>query len=350
MQIKPKLGLPLLLALCLAGCGTAQATTFLEWQSTYLGDGWFQYQMSVMNDPFFTEADITWAGINFTNQIDQSGDSTNWSYVGRSEPFSGWSFTNGMPARPCTETFLVRSSETSYRLASGTNADGALVAMSLSLAEVYPGMGSGVFSQNIVGYANLPCLVPCRPEDADGSPTNSVFDLKLVPDVNINRLVQEDGVVDGVDFTYDYPSTFLLQGTLDFNHWTNIAYIWSYPPETVWTTNRSLGDYGQFFRVAIVAGDYTTNLPPLNNAKFASKAVAKGGTATTRVSGCQFASGKVVVKVTTQPGRLVLVQAINGRGTVLQSQQVLPKGSSATVNFDVASLPNPVFFQAVLVP
>jgi len=66
-------------ALLLLGAQTSLATTFLQFDSTYLGDGWFQYRMDVMNDPFFTEADVTGLGITFTNQIDASTTSPNWT-------------------------------------------------------------------------------------------------------------------------------------------------------------------------------------------------------------------------------------------------------------------------------
>jgi len=39
-----------------------------------------------------------------------------------------------------------------------------------------------------------------------------------------------------------------------------------------------------------------------------------------------------------------------GAGTVLQSQQLVATKSSVTASFDSASLPSPVFFQAVAVP
>ena len=346
---KPVLRLLLLAALTSWGWESARATTFLELQSTYLGDGWFQYRMSVMNDPFFTEADIPILSFIFTNQIDQSTTSTNWVNSHWTNATSDWMPTNGYPARPYTTMFLMRSSETSYRLATGTNATGALVLMSLVPAECYPGNGPTVYFVNIVGYAFVPCLVPCRPEDADGSPTNFVYDLKLVPDVNINRLVQENGIIDGVDFNYDFPSTFLLQGSSDLSHWTNIAYLWSYPPETVWTTNVSLGDYGQFFKLALVAGIHMTNLPPLNSApQMAPKPAAKTSIATTtpRVTGCRLTSGKVAVSVTTNPGQTVQVQAVDSHRVVKQTQKIVAQDASATVSFDAASLPNPVFFQA----
>jgi hypothetical protein len=52
------------------GLDTSFGTTFLQFDSTSLGDGWFQYHMQVADDPFFTEADIISLNINFTNQID----------------------------------------------------------------------------------------------------------------------------------------------------------------------------------------------------------------------------------------------------------------------------------------
>lgn len=347
-----KLFLPLVLVMLHLGLGNVRATTFLQLQSTALGDGWFQYQLQVMNDPFFTEADITWLGIGFTNQIDQSSGSTNWSQVGKDDFYSQWAFTNGIPARPYAQTFLIRSSETAYKLGPMTNFGGAMVLLSLVLSECYPGqVGGGVYSQNIVGYAKMPCLVPCAPEEADGSPSNFVYTLKLVPDVQINHLVQDGSGVHGVDFLYDYESTFLLQGSADLNAWTNIDYIWSYPPETKWTTDKALGNYGHFFRVAIVAGTHTTALPPLNKA-LQPKIVKQTSLSATlpHVSGCQFINGKMAVTVAGQPGQVLQVQAINSHQTVLQSQPVMVQGASATVSFDPASLPNPVFFQATLIP
>jgi len=336
----------LLLLLALFGYGIAKATTFLTLQSTYLGDGWFQYQMNVMNDPFFAEADITGLGINFTNQIDQTDGTAGWSYQGTND----WEFTNGYPVRPYSETFLIRSSATSYRLGLATNVDGAIVLMSLVLTEMYPGMAEGVISENIVGYAMMPCLVPCDAADADGSPTNFTYVLKLLPDVAINQLIQTNGNIYGMDFTWDSDSTFLLQGSTDLNNWTNAAYIWSYPPETVWTTNTSLNDYGQFFRVELVADGHATNLPPLASAfTMASKAKAKASLSSTspRVTGSQFVNGKFLVKIATQKGQTVSVQALDSHGSIHQSQEVTPTGTSVTATFNVGNLPNPVFFNAV---
>jgi hypothetical protein len=347
MNQKSKRGLLMLLALLGLGLGTAQATTFLQFQSTYLGSGWFQYQMNVLNDPFFTEADITSLNINFTNEVNSSTDSTNWvnsdSSIG-----STWSLINGYPARPYEVTFLMQSSDMSYKL-NTNNLSGAIVLLSLYLADFTPSMYPGEFSQNIVGYANMPCLIPCTPDEADNSPTNYVFNLKLLPDVNVNQLIQTNGNIYGVDFTWDDTSTFVLQSTTDLNNWTNVAYIWSQPPETVWTTNQVLNNYGNFFRVELVADGHSTNLPPLNSALVpAPKTVARALAAPSmpRVTGCQFSNRKVLVNVATQTGQTVQVQAVGSHRTVQQTQQVVAQGTSTTVSFDASSLPNPVYFQA----
>lgn len=336
--------------------GTAKGTTFLTLQSTYLGDGWFQYKMDVANDPFFTEADITGLNITFTNQIDQSGDSTNWSYVGRNEPYSDWAFTNGYPSRPNSETFLIRSSETSYRLTSITNWEGAVVMMSLNLAGFYPGQGgtawNGGYSVNVVGIASMPCLAPCNPDEADGSPTNFVYVLKLLPDVNVDHLIQSGGDIYGVDFDWDSQSTFLLQGSTDFNHWTDVAYLWSYPPETEWTADAPLNGYGQYFRLALVADGHVNdaNLPPLgSHLALSPKTATKIATipSTPSVAGCQFANGRMTVNLITQAGQTVQVQALDSHRVVKQTQTVTAQGTSATAAFDEAALPSPVFFKAL---
>lgn len=350
MSPRTTFGVALLLGWLWLGQGTASATTFLQLQSTCLGDGWFQYQMNVLNDPFFTAVQISGFDVNFTNQIDQGKLPPGWNAYSNS--VASWYGPGTYPTRPYGLTFLVRSSETSYRLSPGTNYDGAIVLLSLVLSEYFPGIADGSVSANVVGYATMPCLIPCSPEQADGSPTNFVYNLKLLPDIALNRLIQTNGEIYGVDFTWTNESTFVLQGTGNMNTWTNIAYLWSYPPETVWTTNAPLNGYGPFYRVALVADGHDTNPPPLTSSlplAPQTSATASFTTATPRVTGCQFAQGKVLVNFATQPGRTVQVQELDSHQIIRQTQSVTTSGTSATVTFNAAGLPSPVFFQAVAV-
>ena len=349
MNQKLKRVLISLFTLCWMGQASLPATTFLELQSTYLGNGWFQYQMSVKNDPFFTEADIGNLNINFTNQTDRGTNSDNWTNA-FSNTYSTWAPSTYPPQpRPYEETFLIRSSETSYRLGALTNADAAMVVFSLTFAAYYPYSLSGVYSANVVGYAMMPALVPCSPAEANYSPTNFVYDLKLLPDVAINRLIQNNGQISGVDFTWGYNSTFLLQGSSDLNTWSNIAYIWSTPPETTWTTNQELDNDGKFFRLAMVAGDLTTNLPPLiSNLMPVPKAVSHGFFPTLVITGCKLVGGQIAVTFGSRSGQSYKVQVLDLDQVVRQTQLVAGEDMSTTVNFSTASLPTPAFFRIAL--
>jgi hypothetical protein len=133
--------------------------------------------------------------------------------------WSGWDDFGPYTPRPYEQTFLVRSSDTSYKL--GTNA--AISLFSLVTADIGP---PGIVSGNIVGYAEMPCLVPCSPEDADGSPTSFLFLLKLVPDITIKQLLtSSNGDIHGVVFNWVSDSTVLLQASPDLVNWTNVTYI-----------------------------------------------------------------------------------------------------------------------------
>jgi len=70
-------------------------------------------------------------------------------------------------------------------------------------------------------------------------------------------------------------------------------------------------------------------------------------TTTPKVTSCRLSGGKAVVNLATQAGQTVQVAAINSHGAVLQTQQVTAQGPSATVKFDAATLPSPVFFKTV---
>ncbi len=341
--------LPWLLALFWVGMGTTRATTFLELQSTYLGDGWFQYRMNVMNDPFFTQSDVPGIQIGFTNQIDHSTTATNWFNTDSTNAYSSWSFTGGIsPAPPFGVTWMIRSSETAYKLETNFFKGDAIAQLSLNIASIYPGIlsGSGVFSQNAIGCANLPCLVPCPPEQADGSPTNLVYDLKLAPDVVIKQLILTNGEVRGVDFRWDSEATFVLQSTSDFNNWTNLTYVWSYPPETFWTTNQSLNGRGSFFRLELVTDGHSTNGSLISNSTVKPKSPRF---VPPTITSCRLTNGNIVVGLnSSSPGHVFYVQALDSSLVVRQSQ--LLSSGILTASFDPASLPNPVYFRSVLSP
>ena len=341
--------LALLLAVFLFGPGTAKGTTFLQFDSTFLGNGWFQYRLQLMDDPFFTAVDLS-IGINFTNQIDSTGSAI-WTNSTAQTNYSDWASSVSYRPRPYEEVFLVRSSEPSYRQGTvGGPASGATLLMGLYLAAKNPLSDIGLVSENMVGYVNIPCLIPCQPGDADGSPTNFSYTLKLVPDVIIQQLIQTNGAVSGVDFVWEAESTFLLEASKNLTTWTNIAYVWSTPSETLWTTNQSLNNLGQFFRLELVAEGHKTNLPPLNTSGLvASFSAVKTQTVAQlvvpRVASCKIDQGSIAVNLITQAKQNYTVNAVDSHKVVRASQSLSATGDSATVHFDPKNLPTPVFFQ-----
>jgi hypothetical protein len=257
----------IVILLLLAWLGTAQASTSLTLQSTCLGNGWFQYQLNMKKDPFVTSVSIQHFWVATTNVDDQSTTSTNfvfgWDVLAYGQTYAEWSCaaSNWPPTDPpFTETFLLHSPETSWKMFTSSNRlAGANMDFTLQWNNLAP-YGAGQ-TESIVAGGH--CLVPGNPNEADGSPTNCTYVVELVPDIIINHLIQTNGSIYGVDLTWNGTSTFALQASADLNHWTNVTYIWSSPPETVWTTNAPLNSYGQFFRVALVANGYQTNPPAL---------------------------------------------------------------------------------------
>jgi len=335
----------LLMAIFLLGAGQAIATTIQEIESTYLGDGWFKYRMKQLYDPFFLEADITSFGILFTNAVEFGATPANWSH--NAADAATWDNNGPFPEPlPNEQTFLVRSSFNSYKLATNVISLYSL----FTAADLFPSdTGSGVVSKNVVGYAMVLCLVPCPPEEADGSPTNFFNTVKLIPDITIKQLLVAPSP--GLIFDWENDSTVLLQGSSDMVTWSNVTYILGSAPETTWYASRPMSDFGNYFRLQLVAGYQTTNLPPLSPTStpqpLHATRTAQAPTTTPRVGGCRPNGATVAVTILTDPGQTGQVRVLNSAGVTLQTQSFSAVSNSVVVNFPAKGLPNPIFFEAV---
>jgi len=236
----------------------------VAFESTYLGDGWFEYSVVTTDDPFFLFLDIMGTGVQFGPSMDAGPAPAQWTNLVHTN-FISWSFDGiglGDQTRPYRATFRLRSAHTNYRRAPGAG----LVLMSLAIVGGYHGQ---LASANIVGYWIPDALVPCAPEEADGSATNLVLWAPMIsglPEPRLVNLIQDGGEQVGVNFEYPEPSTVRLEGTRDFRSWNNVAYIHGNAGVTAWTTNVSLSSYGDFFRLRLVAEGHATNMPPLSEA------------------------------------------------------------------------------------
>ncbi len=307
-------------------CAGTRATTFLEVESAYLGDGWFSYRVKLCNDPFVGEALVNTFALTFTNWIENGVPPTDWT---NNVPQSGWNYalTNWWQDRPYERTFYARSSERTYRFAPY----GCIVTFSLIPSEVTDGQWFFT-SENIVGYAQLPCLIPCPPDQADASPPDYEYDWKLVPDIEMGPLVLTNGRPFGI--TYIWPASGLVevQSTFDFKNWSPITRINGTGGTTTWTTNTPIDLSGSNFRVQLISGNILGNIIQTKPTTSALHCTPNGHTVT------------IDFNATTDGPYLVEARTMQNKAVA--STTTIVKAGKATASFVTDNLPNIVTFSA----
>jgi len=231
----------LLVTISIIGLYAADGRDVMEVESRYTGDGCFQYTVWTLYDPFVT--DIGFAALNpvpFSNYVSNTLP-PHWTNSIFDGAWWGIAYDASGPQPRFNEiSFSVCSSSTSFRR------NGLQVWFAVVLADCFD-------LRYFSGYNTLPALVPCEPEEADGSEPQLVSRFEIVPDLIINQLIVTNGEVHGVTFSWVALSTVELQGSHDLIHWTPIAQIagnWNSP--TSWTTSSSLNTYGEFFRLRAI--------------------------------------------------------------------------------------------------
>jgi hypothetical protein len=233
---------------------SAWARNFLELESRYLGDGWFQYRIKVFADPMWQAAVATGVLIGCTNRAEYGAPPENWATDASDPNYAWWTFSDAIiPDRPYEAVLSVRSGQTSIK----TLPTGAVIGFK---ADTHPDFVSSNLTASSEGFKRLGCLAPCSPSEADGSPTNLVSRFELVPDLSIDRLLFVNGLPQGLAVSWKYPSTVGIEATFDFLQWTNIAYALTSPPKTNWVSNVPLNTSGSYFRLRLVATEHRTNL------------------------------------------------------------------------------------------
>src|SRR5438045_2042493 len=122
----------LLISICLLIAGRTQASTFETVESTDLGDGWFQYDVKIYDDPFFRVVALMQFEITITNGVDvqYGADPANWSSTTNT---AIWKYSGTYPqSRPNEQIFLLHSSATNHMLGTATSV------VSMFTSDVYP--------------------------------------------------------------------------------------------------------------------------------------------------------------------------------------------------------------------
>ena len=340
----------LLFAAALLATPATHARHQVELESTYLGDGWFQYRLRAPDDPFFIFFDLTGLIVPFPGYTERVPDAPDWSSTIQGEPdwpetTINWSYPDcghvACQTRPYERVFLARSDKRHFK-----RRQNAVVLMSLAMVGGYHGPYTTL---NMVGYANINGLFPCDPHEADGSATNLLERLELInlPDPQIGTLIRTGTEIRGITFDYDEPSTVRLEATRDFGRWTNVAYIYGNAGTTSWTTNLALNQFGDFFRLRLIAEGHASSLPPLNGPSVESAQLSQppkvaANSDGARVLSCRPRGEQLEVKVKTPTGTRHVVKLVSSSGEVQQTRTIDGSGAVTELIFN-APMPGPVF-------
>ena len=302
----------------------------IELESRYDGDGWFHYRLRTLEDPFLTE--IYFGQLlpdPFANYLTNTRPDhwTNFFYSGK---WTGIKFDGTVPQPRINEiSFSVRSSSAHFRRQNyGFN-----TIISLKFADPYSG-GMG-------GYLNLDCLVPCAPEEADGSLPTLVSRHEFVPDIIIDELIRTNQDIHGLTFSWGEPSTVELQGSHNLVDWTTVSRFFGNPPQTTWTTNVSLNPFGQFFRLSLVANSHLTN------SQASGVLVSKTQDSPEILIGSrEFIDSQIRMGFASVPNAIYALDECEWCGRTIASRQVEATTAFTTLSFDIRELRGAAFFKA----
>jgi hypothetical protein len=255
MSLVRKMVLLFLLALA----GECSGYPFLTCTSRYVTNGWFEYDLTVHNDPFWSEIQSVGVSLVTVSNVVAFGDvPAGWTNSLGGRYVDWWSLhaPGGPPmSRPQTVTLAVQSPYSAWRRAhwgvqlhfTGTPGD-----------FIYTRFGSG----NIGGYANVDGVVPCPAEEADGSAPVFTKTVHIIQDISIDRLLVISNALRGVAFSWDSPSTVILQASHNAINWTNVTYILGDPGCTTWTSSVPLDSLGKCFRLRLHSSEHHPELVP----------------------------------------------------------------------------------------
>ncbi len=222
---------------------------FIEMESKYLGEGWFQYRFKSLDDPYVKQRELLsiWP-TSFSGFIENVAP-IGWTNIYFETNWNGFAFDEANSNSVLTElTFRVRSSRTNYR-----RSDDFFSVARVTFADPYLPSGGGVV------MLRFDCLIPCLPEEVDGSPDKVVSRIELVKDIKIDGLIQTNREIYGISFTWNENSTVRLEGSFNLKTWSTVAQFFGTPPTTIWITNTPINSYGRFFRLGLVANRHLTN-------------------------------------------------------------------------------------------
>ncbi len=240
-----KVWLLVFLTLFLSATG-ARANTFLELESRYEGDGWFQYKLTLPVDPFWAFAEVGSLGIGVDGATGEGTIAPKW-YQGQGE-WLGVSFnTEYYQVRPVEYVFRVRSSYRHFKL----RPHGCTMTFSLVPHHWMGSPGHGtVWAYNMVGFGNFDCLVPCPENESDGSSPVFVKRWQIIPDVKITQVMTDTNGVTGLSVAVPFEASYRIEGSQNLETWHPLMES-SGAAGTNSVSSPTLANGGPFYRILV---------------------------------------------------------------------------------------------------
>lgn len=221
---------------------TASARDLVQLESSYLGDGLFEYRVTILSDPFLASLSVeqlfvrgTWTGPHALP--------ADWK---TNAPIAGFLELQPTVAGPLnlpwTRTFRLQSNQTTFK----RHISGLRLPLGGQFATNAP-IFSG--SSALAAIASLPALIPCPPAEADGSETNSTSRFETFR----NPVIQELGLIDGearfLTLTHQGTAYLRLESSTNLTDWLAVTHLRATNGVNRWTNSASLGEPGSFFRL-----------------------------------------------------------------------------------------------------
>ena len=222
------------------------AAEFLTLRSTYLGDGLFEYRVDLADDVFFTNASVGSLSVSFTNRVEFGATDQNWTSSDSETSHAIWNFDlNSAQTRPYSTSFQVRSSNTTYRTVDAV----AFVSyqatpQNLLVSTNFPALA---------GFAALRAIVPCSPDQADGSSSQLFDQFKLREELTISGLATTPGEVTGISFWWNLESTVQIQSSPDLSDWVVQTNLLGEAGTNEWVFPVSVRTNRLFYRLRLLA-------------------------------------------------------------------------------------------------
>lgn len=235
----------MLIAWAMLGAASAWSADFVTVESRSLGDGWFEYRVTLAEDPYFENALIGAVSIAFPGRSEYGADPADWTSDATDPDTALWTFdTQQTQARPYERIFTVRSSLTGFKTIDQAVRVTYLATPRSDLEHEH--------SPALSGFGRLRGVVPCPPGEADGSPVSHLASISLREDLRITSLTVVGGIPTGLSFNWTYDSTVRLEASFDLKEWTPVTTIVGVAGETMWTATEPLETSGNYFRLVLL--------------------------------------------------------------------------------------------------